>query len=74
MRGKRVGFEVSFVKSKGMLAGIGADNLVLAPISVERRGNGLGGDLGSIISSDGDLYGELSRQLAKAAKIFGCLH
>jgi len=29
--------------------------------------------LGSIISSDGDLYGKLSGGLAKAAKMFGCL-
>jgi len=29
--------------------------------------------LGSIISSDGDLYAELSGRLAKAAKMFGCL-
>jgi len=29
--------------------------------------------LGSIISSDGELYGELSGQFAKAAKMFGSL-
>ena len=57
---------------------------MLALISVEGgRDNGLGGGimdlvesfqyLASIFSSDGDLYGELSGCLAKAAKMFGCL-
>lgn len=29
--------------------------------------------LGSTISNDGELHGEVSGQLAKAARLFGCL-
>ena len=65
---------VSLIKSKGMVAGIGADTSVLAPITVEGGEVGLVEQfqyLGSIISNDGELYAELSGRLAKAAKIFG---
>ena len=67
---------VSLTRSKGMVAGIGADASVLSLIIVQ------GGDvdlvegfqyLGSIISNDGELYAELSGWLAKAARMFGCL-
>jgi len=69
-----VGLTVSLIKFKGL--GIEADTSVLVSISVE------GGEinlkefqyLGSIISSDGELYGELSGWLSKAAKMFGNLH
>ena len=70
------GLTVSLVKSKGMVAGIGADTSVLAPISVEGGVMELVESfqyLGSIISSDGNLYEELSGRLAKTAKMFGCL-
>jgi len=70
------GLTVSLIKSKGMVAGIGADTLVLAPILVEGGVMELVESfqyLGSIIGSDGDLYEELSGRLAKAAKMFGCL-
>ena len=70
------GLTVSLVKSKGMVAGIGADTLVLALISVEGGVMELVESfqyLGSIIISNEDLYEELSGRLAKAAKMFGCL-
>ena len=44
----------------------------------ERRDNRLGGRISvfrcSIISIDGELYGELSGKLAKAAKMFGSVN
>ena len=70
------GLTVSLIKSKGMAAGIGADTSVLAPLTVEGGEVGLVEQfqyLGSIISNDGELYAELSGQLAKAAKMFGSL-
>ena len=70
------GLTVSLIKSKGMVAGIGADTLVLAPLTVEGGEVGLVEQfqyLGSIISNNGELYAELSGRLAKAAKMFGSL-
>jgi len=70
------GLTVSLIKSKGMVSGIGADTSVLAPITVEGGVIDLVEQfqyLGSIISSDGELYAELSGRLAKAAKMFGSL-
>ena len=74
---KEWGLTVSLIKSKGMVAGIGADTSVLAPLTVEGGEVGLVEQfqyLGSIISDDGELYAELTGQLAKAAKMFGSLH
>ena len=70
------GLTVSLIKSKGMVAGIGADTSVLAPLTVEGGEVGLVEQfqyLGSIISNDGELYPELSGRLAKVAKMFGSL-
>ena len=57
------GLTVSLIKPKGMVAGIGADTLVLAPITAEGGEVGLVEQfqyLGNIISNDGKLYVELS--------------
>ena len=67
---------MSLIKSKGMVAGIGADTSVLAPLTVEGGEVGLVEQfqyLGSISSNDGELYAELSGRLVKAAKMFGSL-
>ena len=71
------GLTVSLVKSKGMVVGTGADISLLSPIPVGDGFIDVVEDfqyLGSCISSDGELDMELSGHLAKAAKMFGCLH
>ena len=68
------GLTVSLVKSKGMVVGTGS---LLSPIPVGDGFIDVVEDfqyLGSCISSDGVLDMELSGHLAKAAKMFGCLH
>ena len=71
------GLTVSLVKSKGMVVGTGADASLLSHIPVGDGFIDLAEDfqyLGSCTSSDGELDKEVSGRLAKAARLFGCLH
>ena len=69
------GLKVNLAKSKGMVAGIGVDSVVLSPLTIEGGVEDIVENfqyLGSTISSDGELQVEVSWRLAKAARMFGC--
>ena len=71
------GLKVNLVKSKGMVVGNGTDAHGLSPVPAGDGFIDLVEDfqyLGSCISRDGELSREVSGCLAKAVRVFGCLH
>ena len=71
------GLTVSLVKSKGMVVSNGADAHGLSPVPAGDSFIDLVEDfqyLGSCISRDGELSREVFGCLAKAVRVFGCLH
>ena len=74
---KSWGLTVNFVKSKGMVVGNGTDVRGLSPVPPGDGFIDLVEDfqyLGNCISRDWQLSREASKCLAKAARMFGCLH
>ena len=70
------GLTVSLVKSKGMVMGTGTDAHELSSIPAGNDFIDSVEDfqcLGSCISRDGEISREVSKCLAKAARMFGCL-